>query len=188
MASNVEIKAIVRDVQKFLRVAESLKTSPAEDLTQHDIFFVVPYGRLKLRLTTGMPAELIHYVREDAAVPRQSQYSIFPIDNPELLRTILRNALGVLGEVRKKRHLFIIHETRIHLDEVEDLGYFGEIEVVLGRNKSVDDGIKIARDLMKELGIEENDLIQNAYIDLLRSRVSSPATTLPLSSSEPRIY
>jgi predicted adenylyl cyclase CyaB len=177
--SNVEIKARVRDFEKFLTVADSLKTRPARDLMQHDIFFLVSHGRLKLRLTTGMPAELIHYTREDAVVPRQSQYTIFPVEDPELLRTILRNALGVLGEVKKRRRLFLVHKTRIHLDEVESLGYFAEIEVVLDRNDSVDDGKKIAENLMQVLGIEKRDLVESAYIDLLRSGVSAPMATLP---------
>ena len=37
--------------------------------------------------------------------------------------------MGVKGEVRKRRHLFIYEQTRIHVDEVEGLGNFMELEV-----------------------------------------------------------
>ena len=60
MARNVEIKACVRDVNAFRRRAESLTETPGEILDQHDTFFVVPNGRLKLRVLAPDACELIY--------------------------------------------------------------------------------------------------------------------------------
>lgn len=45
------------------------------------------------------------------------------------IQAVLSDALGVKGEVRKERRLFMIGQTRVHLDQVEGLGHFMELEV-----------------------------------------------------------
>jgi adenylate cyclase class IV len=64
----------------------------------------------------------------------------------------------------------MVGNTRIHLDEVEGLGSFLELEVVLGPGESMEAGVATATGLVTELGIQESDLIQTAYIDLLESK------------------
>ncbi|MEJ2144810.1 MAG: class IV adenylate cyclase, partial [Acidobacteriota bacterium] len=76
-------------------------------------------------------------------------------------------ALGVIGRVRKRRRLYLAGNTRIHLDEVEGLGSFLELEVVLSGSQTVAEGEAVAQSLMRELGIPESDLIQGAYVDLI---------------------
>ena len=61
---------------------------------------------------------------------------------------MLSRALGVRGAVRKLRTVYIAGQTRIHLDDVEDLGQFVELEVVLESGQSNADGVKIAHDLI----------------------------------------
>jgi predicted adenylyl cyclase CyaB len=73
----------------------------------------------------------------------------------------------VKGVVRKIRLLYWVGQTRIHLDEVEDLGAFAELEVVLRPGQSEAEGLKIAENLAVELGIREEDLVEGAYIDLM---------------------
>jgi len=80
---------------------------------------------------------------------------------------VLSNALGVRGVVRKRRTLFLVGQTRIHLDEVENLGLFVEIEVVLSLQQTVSEGVHIAEEIMEKLGISRDDLVEKAYIDLL---------------------
>lgn len=81
--------------------------------------------------------------------------------------SVLKPALGVKGEVKKTRHLFLYGQTRIHLDEVHKLGHFMELEVVLTPDQTLEDGKKIADDLMNKLEINEEDLITGAYLDQL---------------------
>ncbi|GFO50633.1 adenylate cyclase [Plakobranchus ocellatus] len=61
------------------------------------------------------------------------------------------------------------HETRIHLDDVKGLGHFVELEVVLTDDETVEDGQKIAADIMEKLGINKEDLLDCAYMDLLKN-------------------
>jgi predicted adenylyl cyclase CyaB len=84
------------------------------------------------------------------------------------MRTILTSILGVLGVVRKRRWLYRTGQTRIHLDRVEGLGEFMELEVVLGPGQTEAEGIGVARGLMNRLGIAEDQLVEAAYLDLLR--------------------
>jgi adenylate cyclase class IV len=53
------------------------------------------------------------------------------------------------------------------LDEVEGLGPFIELEVVLQPGQDISQGVAIAHDLMAKLGISQNQLVEKAYVDLL---------------------
>ena len=169
MPSNIEIKARVSDFGKIRALVESLCDQPAELLHQEDIFFAATKGRLKLRILGGQRAELIYYQRLDATGPKPSHYLIAPTSEPMVLKTILSSVLPIIGVVRKRRWLYLVGQTRIHLDDVEGLGTFVELEVVLRPNQSEEEGIAIARELMVRLGIEEPQLIEKAYIDLQRT-------------------
>jgi predicted adenylyl cyclase CyaB len=142
-------------------------------LEQEDIFFHCPVGRLKLRRSVGEGrGELIAYARPDASGPKESQYVVYRTDDPEGLCDALTRALGVRGVVRKKRKLYRIGQTRVHLDCVDGLGDFVELEVVLDEGQDVREGAAIARDLMQTLGISEERLLRAAYIDMIEARTA----------------
>ena len=167
MPTNIEIKARVRDFVDLKRRAEALSDSPVEVIPQEDIFFVTSKGRLKLRLLAPDRAQLVYYERPDRDGPKRSDYFIFNTSDPENLKTALSLALGIRGVVRKTRYLYLVGQTRVHLDDVVGLGQFMELEVVLRDDQSDDEGQAIANDLMKKLGIDPADLIKGAYMDLL---------------------
>ena len=169
MARNVEIKAHLRDPERARSILNGINDTPVEILDQSDTFFSVKQGRLKLRIQ-GEKGELIYYERPDTVSPKESRYSVIRIDEPDLVCRILSEAIGVRGTVKKRRYLYRIGKTRIHLDEVEGLGDFIEIEVVLDEGERVEDGEAIADRLMEKLGIEGEDLVACAYIDLLEGR------------------
>jgi len=169
MARNVEIKARLSDPDRIRSILEELVDSPPEILEQTDTFFSVSNGRLKLRVQGGR-SELIYYERQDNASAKQSRYFVIRIDEPDLLRAVLAEAIGVRGTVKKRRFLYRIGKTRVHLDEVEGLGSFLELEVVLDEGEMVEDGVATANRLMGELGIEGEDLVACAYIDLLEEK------------------
>jgi predicted adenylyl cyclase CyaB len=164
---NIEIKARVSDCERQRRIAEELSGGRVHCLIQEDTFFNVNSGRLKLRLFDTGRGELIQYERENAAFPRESHYICVPIEDPGPLKSALANALGVRAVVRKKRNLYLVDRTRIHIDEVEGLGNFLELEVVLGPDEPREFGVSTAEDLMSKLGIEKSDLVEAAYVDLL---------------------
>ena len=167
MAMNVEIKARIKDVDAVRDRIEAISDARCEEIHQEDTFFPVPKGRLKLRTLSPERGELIYYNREDSRDPKPSHYLIAETTNPAALHAVLADALGLRGIVRKSRLLYLVGKTRIHLDTVEGLGHFLELEVVLDQGESVERGEKAAREIMAKLGIEETDLVQGAYIDLL---------------------
>jgi len=169
MPANIEIKARVRDFPGLKRRAEALADSPLEVIPQEDTFFIVPKGRLKLRLLAPDRAQLVFYERPDRDGPKRSDYFIFNTDDPENLKTALKLALGIRGVVKKTRYLYMVGQTRVHLDDVEGLGQFIELEVVLRDGQSDREGQAIADGLMEKLGIASTDLIEGAYMDLLES-------------------
>jgi predicted adenylyl cyclase CyaB len=171
MKRNVEIKARVPELAEVRAAVEGLAESGPMEMEQEDTFFASPRGRLKLRRFVGcVHAELIYYERADAAGPKESRYVVHPTADPEGLRDVLAAALEIVGVVRKRRAVYVIGQTRMHLDEVDGLGAFVELEVVLQPLQSISEGEAMARDLMARLGISPGDLVEKAYIDLLRGR------------------
>lgn len=170
MPTNIEIKAVIRDWERMRRAAESLTDRPLEILEQEDTFFRCATGRLKLRQFSEGHGELIAYQRADLTGTKSSNYSITKTNDPAALRRALAGALGVLGVFKKQRHLYMHGPTRIHLDKVDELGTFVELEVVLKPGQSTAEGDELARDLMEKLEIRSEDLLAGAYLDLLTEK------------------
>jgi predicted adenylyl cyclase CyaB len=167
MPANIEIKARVSDPQAFLTRARTLTGAEPETILQTDTFFHCETGRLKVREFADGTGELISYHRPDAEGPKTSSYAIARTTDAGALRDVLGATLKVQGVVRKKRLLLMAGRTRIHLDEVEGLGSFMELEVVLTEDDDPEDGEKEAADLMAKLGVVPDDLVRGAYIDLM---------------------
>ena len=167
MARNVEIKARVGDLASAEDRARAIATSGPQDIRQDDTFFACARGRLKLRDFGDGTGQLIHYFRADEAGPKVSDYVISATRDPATLRDGLARALGVVGRVRKRRRLYLLDRTRIHLDEVDGLGAFVELEVVLRDGEAAEAGRAEAARIMVLLGIDESQLVEGAYIDRL---------------------
>ena len=170
MPANIEIKARARDYELQFARARALSSRPPERIDQTDIFFDVPRGRLKLRKFSSDRGELIYYERADRDGPKRSDYFISPTDGPDQLTETLEKALGRRGAVCKTPTLVLVGNTRIHFDRVEDLGEYIELEVVLADGQTDEEGSRIAHGLMSDLGIEPEDLLEAAYIDLLEAK------------------
>lgn len=167
MARNVEIKARVDNLAVLEPLAAALSGQEPVILDQDDTFFTCTHGRLKLRAFGDGTGELIFYRRSDEAGPKESFYAISPTDSPDTLRQTLTLAYGAIGRVKKHRTVFMAGRTRIHLDRVEGLGDFVELEVVLRDGESLDAGSEEARTLMAGLGVAPTQLVAGAYLDLL---------------------
>jgi predicted adenylyl cyclase CyaB len=180
MPSNIEIKARVTDLKKIEVLMAALSDTPPKRLRQRDTFFRCEAGRLKLREMGAGESELIFYSRADVVGTKQSDYEIAPVTDAAKLKSVLKQALGetVVVVVEKTRLVSLIGQTRVHLDAVEGLGSFLELEVVLRDGQSPTEGHAIARDLMQQLGIQEADLIATAYADMLMERAVC-ASTIP---------
>lgn len=170
MKRNIELKAQIYDSQKISRIVENLSDSGPTLIEQTDTYFHCREGRLKLRECKGFQAELISYNRPDDVGPKISEYTKVEIENPTLLREALTSTLGIRGVVNKRRTRFMIAQTRIHLDEVDGLGEFLEIEVVLKESQTKAESENIAVEFMEKLGVSKSDLVDCSYIDLIEYR------------------
>lgn len=170
MPRNIEIKARVDDMSALCRLVEGIADSGPLLIRQSDTFFNCPRGRLKLRVIDQRSGELIYYQRPDTAGPSESHYRIFPVGDPPALHETLHRAYGTLGVVDKERTLYHAGQTRIHLDRVNGLGEFMELEVVLVQDQTAEEGENIARVLMERLEIKPDHLVERAYLDLLLER------------------
>ncbi len=177
MGANVEIKARIRDLARTRRLVAELGSAPAETIVQEDIFFHSDSGRIKLRILRPDRGELIAYTRPDGPGPKRSDYRIYPTRNPGLLRDTLSAVWDERGAVRKRRELTMAGNTRIHVDRVEHLGDFLELEVVLAPGEAEEEGRLRARELLARLEIPAEDLVDVAYIDLLERGAQRPGET-----------
>ena len=167
MARNVEIKARIEGIDSMSAKAAALADEGPIEIIQDDTFFSCDSGRLKLRILSPDEAQLIFYRRADRRGPKECFYLISHTNSPNTLREVLSLANGQVGRVRKNRTLYLVGRTRIHLDRVQDLGDFLELEVVLEEGEDLETGEAIAQDLMQKLSVPPEQLIEGAYIDLL---------------------
>lgn len=182
MARNIEIKARVADLDAIAAAARRLGAEGPVEILQDDSFFACQNGRLKLRAFVDGSGELIFYRRADQAGPKESFYLRSRTPDPDVLRESLALAWGTAGRVRKRRLLYLLGRTRIHLDQVQGLGAFVELEVVLREGESAQDGVSEAHRLMEDLSIERSQLCEGAYVDLLQQQ-ATPALPQALKDS-----
>jgi adenylate cyclase class IV len=162
---NFEFKARCLDINAAHAKARALGAELWGDLRQTDTYFDVPNGRLKLRETPGFQAELIFYVRDEESASRASDYNLAHSPEADALRGLLARALGVRATVKKRRTLLLLDATRIHLDNVEGLGAFLELEVPVKEDEAAAK-TEIDR-LIVELGFSWDDCIRASYVDLI---------------------
>lgn len=167
MPRNIEIKARIPSIAELSPRAAAIADQGPFAIAQDDTFFHCPTGRLKLRAFSDTQGELIFYRRADQQGPKESFYVRSATAEPAQLREALTLAHGQAGRVRKQRTLFLAGRTRIHLDEVEGLGAFLELEVVLEAHEPAEAGVREAHALMARLGVDPAQLVEGAYVDLL---------------------
>lgn len=167
MPKNIEIKARIDSVDALSAAVAAFADAGPVEIAQDDTFFRCDNGRLKLRMFSQDSGELIFYQRADQQGPKESFYVRSASAEPVKLREALSLAYGQAGRVRKQRTLFLVGRTRVHLDRVDGLGEFMELEVVLEDGEAAANGIREAHKLMDRLRIDKTRLIEGAYVDLL---------------------
>lgn len=131
MGRNVEVKAPLGSREVIEGRLASLGARCVWTRRQVDTFFAVARGWLKLREAERQPAELIACERAEVEGTLTSTYHRQPCPDVEGWRALLGHVLEAQAVVRKERSLFLWEHTRIHLDRVEGLGDFVELETVV---------------------------------------------------------
>jgi homotetrameric cytidine deaminase len=164
---NIELKARDRDPQRTLALALALGAEDRGTLAQRDTYFTAARGRLKLREADRGEAHLIAYERPDAAVARESRYRLAPVADGAATREALTAALDTVVEVTKRRRLLLWEGVRIHLDDVEGLGAFVELEGVAAEGSDLAREHELLARVRDQLRIDDEALVAEGYADLL---------------------
>ncbi len=165
---NVEIKA---KCNNFSFIREYLITKAAEFKgtdTQIDTYFITPNGRLKLREGT-IENNLIFYNRENLPSAKNSWFTLAKIIPGSNLKEVLSLALGKLIVVKKEREIYFLENVKFHLDRVEELGTFVEIEAsnMYAPDKTRDE-LQVQCNYYKNaFSIQDSDLLTHSYSDML---------------------
>ncbi|MBX7227931.1 MAG: class IV adenylate cyclase [Chitinophagales bacterium] len=140
---------------------------------QIDTYFKVPNGRLKLR-EGNIENFLIHYFRENKEGPKKSEITIFKNSPQSSLKVILEKALGVLTIVDKTRRIYYIENVKFHLDTIEGLGSFVEIEA-LDKSGVLSEAQleEQCRKYLRLFNIQDNHLISKSYSDMMLNIVEN---------------
>jgi homotetrameric cytidine deaminase len=164
---NVELKARDRDREATLARCLALGAVEEGVLQQRDTYFAARQGRLKLREHDDGAGELIAYARPDRTEASESTYVIAPEPAPDELINVLNAALGQVVVVSKRRRLLLWEGVRIHLDEVDGLGQFIELEAVVPHAGDIAEAHEKVARLRRELGLTDEALVASGYADLL---------------------
>lgn len=132
---NVEYKSELRDLPLARSIARASGARHAGDLVQTDTYYRVASGRLKKRETQGQPTEVIHYERPNRLLAKICRYTLY--SEQEAAERFGAAPLPVWVVVSKVRELYLLGNTRIHLDRVDRLGNFLEFECVVSPDHNV---------------------------------------------------
>lgn len=172
---NIELKATDPKPADSFELCLSLAAEDHGELRQRDTYFDVSHGGLKLREQHPGVAHLIQFERSDEPQERESRYRLVDIPDGAVLRAALASALGVRVTVLKRRRLFIWQGVRIHLDEVDTLGTFIELEAVAQPDSDLSREHQLVRQLRDFFSITDDRLVPEGYAtQLLRAAPSLP--------------
>ena len=158
MPLNLELKIKVESHTKLINTLRRINAEKKGILRQKDIYYKTGKGLLKLRIE-GNSYTLIKYLRDEKG-KRWSNYELLRLEgkNPE---KYLNDIFDVDTIVEKKRILYLYKNTRIHLDEVERLGKFLELETLLVSTRK--DAEERFKEIIKLLDLDPTKQIKKSY-------------------------
>lgn len=160
---NVELKATDPDPPRTLAACLELGACDHGVIVQRDTYFTVREGGLKLRVETPGRPHLIAFRRDDAARPRLSEYHVVELSDAAGMRAALAATLGIRADVAKRRHLLLWQDVRIHLDDVDGLGRFLELEAVAAPGSDLAREHRLVAELRAALQITDDRLCATGY-------------------------
>lgn len=163
--NNLEFKAELRDPQVARSICRSLRAAWIAEVQQVDTYYRVPSGRLKKREQFGEPVEFIFYERPNRSSPKISKFEIY--SQEQAAERFGSTPLPIWTIVRKTREIFILNHTRIHLDKVEGLGTFLELESIVSKQHDQSKCALDIAELRKALAPVLGEPIDCSYSDLL---------------------
>jgi predicted adenylyl cyclase CyaB len=167
VAQNVEIKVRIPDLAAASAVVRGLGAVSQGEIEQVDRYYEVDVRRrVKLRTVAGQAAELITYTRPETEGVRVSTYEVTPVRDRACL--VPKGRPKIL--VRKRREVLLLDNVRVHLDTVDQLGTFLELEAVVDAAHDEAACRRQVDVITAALGVADGDLLRASYADLLAAR------------------
>ena len=166
---DLEFKSELRDAPLARAVLERRNGVHACTIRQRDTYYRVPTGRFKKREAevdgVAEPTEFIRYDRDYRPGPRISRFQILtPEETAERFGETLPAPWLV---VEKTRELYMADGARVHLDEVDGLGRFLEIELLVTPKNNLARAHERLSALRSALAPCLGEPIADGYADLL---------------------
>jgi len=170
MHLNIEFKARCENYDIINNVLGERDAEFRGEDHQIDTYFNVPIGRLKLR-EGNIENCLIHYERENQEGPKSSFVTLFRTEPNSVLKELLIKSLGILAVVDKKRKIYFADNVKIHLDTVQDLGSFVEVEAIDKTGKIGKERLQQqCNEYLRAFNICSKDLLSCSYSDMILAR------------------
>jgi predicted adenylyl cyclase CyaB len=163
MPTNLELKIKLNQKNVTEKLVKNTKVKYKGLLKQKDIYYKFKNGLLKLRVENSSYC-LIKYFRDEKGT-RWSDYEILKLEGKNVEK-YLAEILNVETVVEKKRKLYLYKNTRIHIDEVKNLGNFLELETVVAKNKK--HALLEFEEVVKLLNLDLKKQIKSSYRKLLK--------------------
>lgn len=168
MPRNIEMKARVGDLDAIRAAVIALGARPWTIEEQTDRYYELDGARrVKLRSIAGGRAEMIHYRRPESSGVRASDYEVTPVRDGDGGACLVPKT-PPLVVVRKRREVLLLDNVRVHLDTVDGLGTFLELEAVLDEAHDEARCHAQVAEILRHLGVGDGELIRASYSDLLR--------------------
>jgi len=170
---NLELKAELRDPNLARLICKKIGASQVVKLRQTDTYYNVARGRLKKRVSIAVdravgspePIEYIFYERENRTDAKVSDYHLYT--HAQVQERFGQAPLPVWLEVEKTRELYLYNSVRIHIDDVIDLGWFFEFEILIDDNTDMDKANEQAANLKATFLPALGEPVATSYSDLL---------------------
>ncbi len=170
MPLNIEIKARCAHPNQVKSILQAKNADFKGFDHQIDTYFKVNHGRLKLR-EGSIENNLIHYNRPNQEGPKRSEVILYQSNPDSTLKSLLTAANGILTVVDKQRAIYFIDNVKFHVDEVQDLGSFVEIEAIDTDGSISEASLQEQCEFyMQLLHIQKEDLLDVSYSDLLMEK------------------
>jgi adenylate cyclase class IV len=174
---NIELKATDPDPSASLAVCRALGAEDRGTIAQRDTYFAVAHGGLKLREEQpGSAAPDPVRARQRTAAARES----IPHHRGQRQRGAAHGARRHgrhTRDGRQRRHLLLWQSVRIHLDQVERLGTFIELEAVAPPDSDLTHEYRLVAELRDGLGIADDRLVALGYAEQLLRTDDDPETS-----------
>lgn len=170
---NIEFKAELRDPELARAIAKEIGASLIVRAQQTDTYYNVTTGRVKKRESVAIdravavpePVEYIVYARANRVDTRPSDFSI--LTDRELRERFGEAPLPVWLTVTKIRELWLWKSVRIHLDKVDHIGWYFEIESLVPKPEREAEARELAEQVRATFLPALGEPVSGSYSDLI---------------------